>query len=131
MLAQRTYERTHPWITFNLDSQRFAPRTWMWLGEAASKCTHIAGVPLAPKIAKELHVVFLAKGARATTAIEGNTLTEDQVKAQIEGKLKLPPSQKYLQQEVKNIIDSCNWLIEDLKKNGPRDITAEFCCELN
>ena len=103
----------------------------MLLAEAASKCTHIAGVPLAPKIAKELHSVFLAKGARATTAIEGNTLTEAQVKAQVEGKLSVPPSQKYLQQEVKNIIDSCNWLADDLQENGAREIDAAFCCDLN
>ena len=43
-----------------------------------------------------------------TTAIEGNTLSEDQVLAQIQGELKLPPSQEYLQQEVQNIIDVCN-----------------------
>jgi Fic family protein len=103
----------------------------MLLGETASKCIHIAGVPLAPKVADELHKVFLAKGVRATTAIEGNTLTEEQVKAQIEGKLSLPPSQKYLQQEIKNIFESCNWLVTDLQANGPREITKEFCCELN
>lgn len=131
MLAKRTYEQTHPWITFDLDSRRFSPRVWILLGEAASKASHIAGVPLAPKVAKELHTIFLAKGARATTAIEGNTLTEEQVKAQVEGKLSLPPSQKYLQQEVQNIIDSCNWLLDDLKANGAREITAEFCCDLN
>jgi Fic family protein len=103
----------------------------MLLGEASSKAQHIAGVPLAPEIAHRFHTVFLAKGARAMTAIEGNTLTEDQVQAQVEGKLDLPPSQKYLQQEVKNIVDACNWLIDDLTDNGVRPITPEFCCELN
>lgn len=44
----------------------------------------------------------------ATTAIEGNTLSEEQVRQQIEGKLKLPPSQQYLQQEIENIIKVCN-----------------------
>lgn len=49
------------------------------LGEAASKCEHIAGVPLRPSVAQELHRLYLAKGALATTAIEGNTLTENEV----------------------------------------------------
>jgi Fic family protein len=103
----------------------------MLLGESASKAKHIAGVPMAPHIAKEFHQVFLAKGARATTAIEGNTLTENQVQAQVEGTLTLPPSQKYLQQEVKNVIDACNWIMQDLASNGVKKITPEFCCELN
>jgi len=50
----------------------------------------------------------LAKGVLATTAIEGNTLSEEQVNLLIEGKLNLPKSQKYLQQEIQNIIDVCN-----------------------
>jgi Fic family protein len=131
MLSKRTYLQTHPWITFDLGTKKFGAKAWMLLGEASSKAQHIAGVPLAPEIAKRFHTVFLAKGVRATTAIEGNTLTEDQVKAQVEGTLKLPPSQKYLQQEVKNIVDACNWLMQDLAENGVRKITPDFCCDLN
>ncbi|WP_322516475.1 Fic family protein [Rhodopseudomonas palustris] len=131
MLAKRTYLQTHPWITFDLRTKTFPPRTWMLLGEAASKAQHIAGVPLNPQTAQQFHRVTLAKGARATTAIEGNTLTEDQVEAQIEGRLKLPPSQQYLQQEVQNIVDACNWMLEDRSQNGHRKITPEFCCDLN
>jgi Fic family protein len=131
MLEKRTYLQTHPWITFDLGLEKFQPRTWMLLGEAASKALHIAGVPLAPEIARQFHCVFLAKGALATAAIEGNTLTLDQVEAQVAGKLKLPPSQRYLQQEVQNIIDTCNWLVADLARSGPKTITLEFCCDLN
>ncbi|MBB3612028.1 Fic family protein [Rhizobium sp. BK602] len=131
MLAKRTYTTTHPWITFDLGSEKFSPQTWMLLGEATSKAKHIAGVPLAPAAAKTLYQVFLAKGARATTAIEGNTLTEEQVVAQVEGKLHLPPSQQYLQQEVQNIIDACNVLVNSLANGGPKKIDLEFCCSLN
>jgi len=131
MLEKRTYLQTHPWITFDLRVEKFQPRAWMLLGEAASKAMHIAGVPLAPEIAQRFHCVFLAKGALATTAIEGNTLTLDQVEAQVAGTLKLPPSQRYLQQEVQNIIDTCNWLVKDLASAGPKKITREFCCDLN
>ncbi|MER9625066.1 MULTISPECIES: Fic family protein [unclassified Mesorhizobium] len=103
----------------------------MMLGEATSKANHIGGVPLAPEKAKKLYDVFLAKGVLATAAIEGNTLTEEQVVKQVQGKLKLPPSQQYLQQEVQNIIDACNFLVADLQRNGPTPITTEFCCLLN
>lgn len=100
--------QTHPWINFKLRLPLDDYRLWMRLGEIASKCEHLAGVPLRPDVAEELHRVFLAKGALATTAIEGNTLSEEQVRRIMDGNLKLPPSQKYLEQEVRNIIDLCN-----------------------
>ena len=78
------------------------------LGECQSKCDHLAGVPLQHAVAQELHTIYLAKGVQATTAIEGNTLSEEQVRQQIEHTLELPPSQKYLQQEIDNIIRACD-----------------------
>jgi hypothetical protein len=98
----RTYEKTHPWITFKLDLRRAAPAFWMLLGEARSKCEHIANVPLRPATAEQLHLLYLAKGALATTAIEGNTLSEDEVVRHLEGKLRLPPSKEYLTREIDN-----------------------------
>jgi Fic family protein len=81
-------------------------------------------VPLRPDIARELHQIFLAKGVLATTAIEGNTLSEDQVRQQIEGKLELPKSQQYLQQEVQNILDVCN---EEVRKQLDVDQKSRPC----
>lgn len=132
MTNKRTYLQTHPWITFDLGAERFSQKTWMLLGEATSKAKHVAGVPLAPKRAQQFYTVYLAKGALATAAIEGNTLSEDQVEQQIEGKLSLPPSQKYLQQEVQNIIDASNDMVRRLDGgHGNRDITLALCCDLN
>lgn len=104
----RTYERTHSWIKFELDLRNLEYQTWMLLGEAVSKTEHIAGVPLEPAAAKFLHSVYLAKGALATTAIEGNTLTEEEVQKHLEGTLELPPSRQYLGQEIDNIVEACN-----------------------
>ena len=67
----------------------------MLLGEVQSKCEHIAGVPLRPATAEMLHRLYLAKGIQATTAIEGNTLSEDEVVRLIQGNLELPPSKEY------------------------------------
>jgi Fic family protein len=108
-----TYQQTHPWISFQFDFSRADPRLWLLLGEAHSKCEHIAGTPLRPEVAEELHQIYLAKGVLATTAIEGNTLSEEQVRELLEGKLKLPPSQEYLAQEVENVIRVCNFLDEN------------------
>lgn len=102
------YLKTHPWLRFQLRVDLSDYRLWLQLGEVTSKCEHLSGAPLKPELALELNRVFLTKGALATTAIEGNTLSEEQVRQQVDGTLKLPPSQEYLQQEVKNIIDVCN-----------------------
>ena len=104
----RTYERTHSWISFRFDLGKARPELWLGLGEAASKCEHISGVPLRPSTAEKLHRLYLAKGVAATTAIEGNTLSEEEVLQAVEGKLTVPPSKQYLKQEVDNIIAACN-----------------------
>lgn len=100
----RRYEETHPWLTFCVPQlARANPRLWAQLGECQSKCEHIAGVPLRPDVAMNLHRVYIAKGALATTAIEGNTLSEQEVLKVLDGTLKLPPSREYLKQEVDNV----------------------------
>ncbi len=104
----RTYEQTHPWLDFTLDVRQMDYTSWLLLGEAVSKTEHIAGVPLEPSSAKRLHSIYLAKGVHATTAIEGNTLTEEEVLQHLEGRLQLPPSREYLAREIDNIVLACN-----------------------
>lgn len=128
----RTYQKTHPWITFGLNTKLFDHRLWMSLGEAASKCQHIAGVPLAPTVATEMHRLYLVKGAVATTAIEGNTLSEDEAERIIAGELKLPSSQQYLADELNNIVDAVNTLTKRLAMHGPTEgITVSLLKEMN
>jgi Fic family protein len=52
------------------------------------------------------------RGAHNTTAIEGNTLTEEDVNALYEGSLKLPESKAYLEQEVSNILNAFNSILQ-------------------
>lgn len=126
----RTYEKTHPWIKFQLDLRPASPKFWMLLGEASSKCEHIAGVPLQPDVARDLHQLYLAKGAQATTAIEGNTLSEQEVLQRIKGELTLPASKEYLGQEVDNIVNACN-RIRDRLREGDDALTSERVREFN
>lgn len=114
----RSYEKSHPWLTFRADLSRAEPRLWVLLGEARSKCEHIAGVPLQPAVAAGLHSIYLAKGALATTAIEGNTLSEEQARELVAGTLKLPPSKEYLQREVANIVGACNRIWAEVAGSG-------------
>ena len=111
---KRTFESTHKWLTFRLDLSRAAPKLWLLLGEAQSKCLHIAGVPLEPLVAERLHQVALVRGVRATNAIEGNTLTEDEVRRRIDGELVLPPSREYLGREVDNVLAAVNGILQQV-----------------
>jgi Fic family protein len=99
--------------------------TWISLGEAQSKCVHISGVPLRPAVAQQLHLVYLAKGVLATTAIEGNTLTEAEVIKHLEGKLKLPPSKEYLAKEIDNIIAACDRITTDILIHNKAEISVD------
>lgn len=118
----------YPWISYelNLEEHPVSPKVWMQIGECCSKCDHTARVPVKPAWAKEMHHVYLAKGIQATTAIEGNTLSEAQVRQKIEGTLDLPPSKQYLGQEVENILNICNEIMEEISTaDEPIKITKE------
>ncbi len=108
----RKYEKTHPWINFQVDLTNVSPSFWMLLGEAKAKCAQIAGVPLQPLTEKRLHQLYMVKGVVATTSIEGNTLTEDEVAKHIEGKLEVSPSKQYQQREVQNMLTAFNKVSE-------------------
>ncbi|MER2600085.1 MAG: Fic family protein [Caldilineales bacterium] len=121
----RTYQETHSWITFQLDLSQASYKAWLLLGEAQSKCQHVIGIPLLPEGARHLHQVFLAKGVLATTAIEGNTLTEEEVLRRIEGNLPLPPSKQYLGQEVDNIVNACNQIGQQVLSSAEVRLSPE------
>jgi Fic family protein len=70
--------------------------------------------------------VFLAKGVLATTAIEGNTLSEDQVREVIEDRAKLPPSKQYLAQEIRNVISAYNEVTNAVLEAPDAELTPEL-----
>jgi Fic family protein len=127
----RTYKETHPWLTFKINLGAAQPSFWMALGECQSKCEHLAGIPLAPELDKSLHEVYLAKGVAATTAIEGNTLSEEQVLQHIQGKLSVPPSQEYLTQEIDNVIEGCNLILNEIKEGVQPPLSLKRIMDLN
>ena len=115
------YLETHPWITFELDLREAPVIFWILLGDACSKCEVISGIALMPETARELNLVSLRKGALATTAIEGNTLSEEDVAKLMDGELKLPASKEYLGVEVQNVLDAFNEMI-DADKSLPLNV---------
>lgn len=121
---------THPWLKFTINLSDAPVGLWVNLGECQSKCEHIAGTPLRPETADQFYRLFLAKGALATTAIEGNTLSEDEVRRHLQGELTVPPSKEYLVQEIDNIVEACNWIAEQVAEKQ-FDVTVELLRQLN
>lgn len=75
--------------------------------------------------------VYLAKGARASAAIEGNSLNEEQAVAAVEGELEVPQSQEYLQQELENVIHALVEIEVEVHLEGKFEVTPEKLCALN
>lgn len=128
--SERQFLTSHPWIQFRLDLRGLPPRFWEHVGEARSKCRHLAFTPLRPEIAQQLHVLYLAKGVHATTAIEGNTLSEDQVREIVAGRLELPRSQRYLQREAENVAGACTEIARRIA-TSQLEISVDLLKELN
>lgn len=131
MSGNRRYTETHPWLTFVLDLSRLSPRTWLLLGEADSKCAHLAGAPLTPSVAADMHTVYLSKGIHGTTSIEGNTLTEEEVRRRITGNLPLPRSREYLGSEIDAVLKLCNEITADVQVSRAPGLTVERIHEFN
>ena len=124
-------ENKYPWISFTLDLSGLPTHAWLWLGECVSKCRHISQIPLLPQVRDELHKVYLSKGLHATTAIEGNTLSEKQVRQIVDSELRLEGPRQYLEQEVRNVLAACQAIARRLQESREIRLTPSMLCEYN
>lgn len=122
---KREYQKTHPYINFSLKLHDPNASLWLLLGEAKSKSTHIARTLLHPQRSHELMQVFLTKGVLATTAIEGNTLSEEEVRRVIENRSQLPRSKQYLGQEIQNVVGAYNLVVQEVLETPDAKLTPE------
>ena len=130
--SERTYLRTHPWIKFAVDVNDCPETFWGLLGEIKSKCEQVANALLPPDIREKMLLVYLARGIHATTAIEGNTLSEGDVLDVIAQRDTIPPSQEYQKIEVQNIIDACNWIGDEIFDGGhPVELSTDLIKKFN
>ena len=121
--SMRSYEQSHPWISFRWEPQHLPRAAWLLLGEAATLCSRLNDVALPAKEAELIGYVSLLHGAVANAAMEGNTLGEDHLDRLLEGSLQLPPSQVYLGRELLNLVKAVQWT-EARAKAGDRDMGA-------
>lgn len=128
----RHYLQTHPWITFTATKQINGAGGGLWyqLGRITALCENLSHTALRPELAEILHQMYLAKGVHATTAIEGNTLTESQVKEVISGAT-LRPSKEYLAQEARNVLAGFNEITNDLANHHQPEMSPERLCHIN
>jgi Fic family protein len=64
----------------------------------------LANAPLTPEVYEDLKKISLKRGALATTAIEGNSISEEEFDKYIARKKAMPPSRQYQQLEVENVL---------------------------
>ena len=128
---EREYHNTHPWISFQLDLRQADPRLWVLLGQIVASGEFMSRALLPPKVASNMARIYLAKGVQATVAIEGNTLSEEEVLAQIDDQLELPASKEYLGREVQNVVDAANGIVRRIHRGDAPPVTAEFVADCN
>ena len=121
---------SHPFICFE---RRWEVSTELAfsLGECKSILKAICGIPIKPQYRKQLYTVSLAKGALATAAIEGNTLSEKEVREIQSGK-SLSGDKEYMGKEVQNLLRVLNDLRDQLvkeKRNGL--VNPELICDFH
>ena len=71
--------KTHQHLIFKKHWE-LTPQTLYQLGECNALVQAISNIPLKPENRDKLLQVALIKGAQATTAIEGNTLSDEEIK---------------------------------------------------
>jgi Fic family protein len=97
----------HPHITFE---KRWSLNDAVlgWLGECTALIDVLREAPLTPDDRQKFLSVTLKKGALSTTAIEGNSVTEDEYDAIVDQGKSLPESRRYQQIEVSNMVEALN-----------------------
>ncbi len=107
-----TLQKRYPHLQFRRQWE-LSPDVRYQLGQCDAIIRAIRETPLSPDHGRELRIVALKKGAQATTAIEGNTLTDEEVSRVAAGE-SLPPSKEYQEREVRNVIDAMNGILADV-----------------
>ncbi len=107
------------------------PLDFIRIGQCISLLKAINNTPIMPEYYSELMHVALIKGAQSTTAIEGNTLSDEDIINMRSGQ-KLPTSIEYQGKEVQNILDAFDTLLhETVYENKEQLETKELLLKLH
>ncbi|MCY4465410.1 MAG: Fic family protein [Chloroflexi bacterium] len=98
----------HDFIKFPPRLDGFSPKIWLLLGEVQARITLIKRMSIPRDDSNQLRKIYLNKGVHGTTAIEGNTFSEEEVGRIIAGDLQAAPSRAYQQQQIDNMVRAFN-----------------------
>ncbi len=130
-LTVETYEKTHPWMSFSINLAKAPARLWVMLGECMSLCEFIADVPLGPGDEKDLQELFLTQSSLYSTSLDGNTLTEEEVRSLLFGDLEVPPSKQYLALEHENLVRGYDFILDHILEYPNSTLNLAAMKELN
>lgn len=119
------YIDLYPHLTFKKD-WNLSEKSQRLLGECSGIIKAISDTPILPKYREKLMRVALIKGAKSTAAIEGNTLTEEEIELIQQGK-DIEPSKEYMKIEVRNILEAFTQLFLKVVNEGKSNLIS---CEL-
>ena len=119
----------YPHLQFR-EHWEISPMAQRWLGQCEGFVSAISETPIQPEHQERLLRVALVKGAMATTAIEGNTLTPEEVERVMEG-VRLPRSREYQAVEVRNVVDAMNSLLDEVESEGGQPVTRELLLRMH
>jgi len=117
---------SHDFIRFPPILRNITPKSWLLLGEIQSKVEELKNLPIPPDESNKLRRVYLIKGAHSTTAIEGNSFSEDEVAKIVNKEMEAPPSRQYQQQQIDNMVEAFNIVFDDHFKGEVADFTLEL-----
>jgi cell filamentation protein, protein adenylyltransferase len=101
------------------------------LGKCCAYIEALGSLPIPPEAQSELRKVAFERGAQATTAIEGNTLTEEELKEILAGN-EVPKSREYQAQEVMNALQAMNGVWKQVLDEDSREhVSAKLICKWN
>ena len=116
----KTQKQTYPWITFEFKPDQMPYPVWVLLGEASLACEQVRQAALAAREGDLIGYVASLQGIVANASLDGNSLSEDQVDRLLEGSLQLPPSQVFLEREIRNLVKAVSWT-KARTRSGDRD----------
>lgn len=108
-------QREYPHLLFK-KQWTLSDKSLLIIGQCEAYIRAINNTPILPQYYQDLMRIALMKGAQATTAIEGNTLTDEEIQKMMGGQ-KLPPSKAYQGIEVRNILNAFNELLNEILEN--------------
>ncbi|MBI2794903.1 MAG: Fic family protein [Ignavibacteria bacterium] len=101
------------------------------LGQCQALVSSLKSMPLLPDEYARMLSITLRKGAHSTTAIEGNTLTQEDIDDIYDRKMELPESKAYLKIEVDNILNAFNKIKNNAVDGDERALSKELIQEFH